>query len=240
MSPREGQVRLPEKPWWWPTLAGAVQGCVWLYVLAVLAVWLLLRFAGDRWWLATVMLFGPRWIYGLPLALLVPAAALVRHRLLLPLAACAIVVVGPIAGLCLPLGRLLAPAGPAVRVLACNVDGSAVDPKMLSRLIEDEQPDVVALQECWGGVQYRWPAGWYVRQQGGYWLRHAIRSAKRRGVWSADWACLATSEPVSLHHFHAGSRGHFCCVHMPSPHYGARAGTRPIDPASSVQKRADR
>ena len=97
-----------KKGWWRPTWVGAVQGCVWLYVLMVLAVWFLIRFGGDRWWLATVMLFGPRWVYGLPLLLLVPAAALRRRRLLLPLAASAIVLVGPIAGLCLPLGQLLA------------------------------------------------------------------------------------------------------------------------------------
>ena len=60
---------------WRPTWVGAVRRCVWLYVVALLAVWLLLRFGGDRWWLATVMLFGPRWVYGLPLLLLVPAAA---------------------------------------------------------------------------------------------------------------------------------------------------------------------
>jgi vancomycin resistance protein VanJ len=211
----------PEHSWWRPTWAGAVAGCVWLYVVAVLAVWLLIRLGGDRWWLATVMLFGPRWIYGLPLLLLVPAAALVRRRLLLPLAASGIVVVGPLAGFCLPWGRLLVPAGPVVRILTCNVDGSAVNPDALSKLVEDEQPDVVALQECWGGVQYRWPAGWYVRQQGELLVasRYPIRevasvSGRRTGhVWPrlSLFNCIITTPDRDVD---------FCCVHMPSPRYG--------------------
>ena len=88
----------------WPSTAVAV--CTWLYVAAVLVVWLLLRFAGDRWWFATVMLFGPRWLCAVPLAALVPAAALFRRRMLWVLGATAIVVVGPIMGLCLPWARL--------------------------------------------------------------------------------------------------------------------------------------
>ena len=53
------------------TLSGWLRVLVWLYAAMLAAVWLLLDFGGDRWWLATVMLFGPRWVYGLPLALLV-------------------------------------------------------------------------------------------------------------------------------------------------------------------------
>jgi hypothetical protein len=57
---------------------------------------MLLGFSGDRWWLATMMLFGPRWVYGLPLVLLVTAAAIRPRRLLWPLVAGAIVVVVPL------------------------------------------------------------------------------------------------------------------------------------------------
>jgi hypothetical protein len=44
--------------------------------------------AGDRWWTASMLLFGPRWLLSLPLFLLVPAAAVFNRRLLLPLVTC--------------------------------------------------------------------------------------------------------------------------------------------------------
>ena len=50
---------------------GAVRG----YLIVIGAVWLLLWLLADRWWPATILAFGPRWIYGLPLVVLVPMAA---------------------------------------------------------------------------------------------------------------------------------------------------------------------
>ena len=85
---------------------------VWLYVAVLAVVWLLLRFGGDRWWFATLILFGPRWLCAVPLAALVPAAALVRRRLLWPLTAAAVVAIGPIMGFCLPWARLAPRAAP--------------------------------------------------------------------------------------------------------------------------------
>ena len=34
----------------------------WLYLGLLIAFWLILRVAGARWWLATLMLFGPGWV----------------------------------------------------------------------------------------------------------------------------------------------------------------------------------
>ncbi len=146
----------------WPSKAAAV--CTWLYVAAVLAVWLLLRFGGDRWWFATVILFGPRWRCALPLAMLVPAAAIIRRRLLSVLAATAIMVFGPVMGFCIPRARLTTADGPSLRVLTCNVKGKCYDNATLDKLIEETAPDIVALQGCWSQVRIRWPAGWHVCQ----------------------------------------------------------------------------
>ena len=148
------------------TLTGTLRVCVWLYLAIVLVVWLLLRFGGDRWWFPTVMLFGPRWVYGLPLVLLVPAAGISRCHLLWPLAAGAVVVVGPIMGLCLPWGWLVARDGPTIRVLSCNVKGKCTDNKALDELINQTLPDIVALQGCWAEVRVRWPVGWHVWKRG--------------------------------------------------------------------------
>src|ERR1700720_2127653 len=46
------------------------RGC-WIYLALLLAVWALLRL-GDRWWPATLLLFGPRWPFALPLLVLTP------------------------------------------------------------------------------------------------------------------------------------------------------------------------
>src|SRR5689334_11447581 len=74
----------------------------WLYVVSLLVLWGLITQVSDRWWPATALMYFPRPVWGLPLILLVPAAALLRWRLLgVQLVALALVV-WPIMGLCLP------------------------------------------------------------------------------------------------------------------------------------------
>jgi endonuclease/exonuclease/phosphatase family metal-dependent hydrolase len=140
---------------------------VWLYVLGVAAAWLILWQGGDRWWFATLMLFGPRWIYALPLIVLVPAAVRLRRRLLLPLALSAVVAVGPIMGFCVPWPALGRSAEPTLRVLSWNVQEHAADTATLAALMAATNPDVVALQECCATCQQpEWPAGWNVHRHG--------------------------------------------------------------------------
>ena len=206
------------------TLTGGLRILVWLYVALVLAVWLLLVFGGDRWWLATVMLFGPRWVYGLPLALLVPAAAIWRRRLLWPLAAAAVAAVGPIMGLCLPWARLAAPQGPKLRVLTCNVKGCCYDNAALNDLIRTAAPDIVALQGCWSDARVAWPAGWHFIQQGEMLVasRYPLSEIPRppqvspgeNGEPAPNWrlrllGCLVAAPQGELA---------FCTVHPESPH----------------------
>jgi hypothetical protein len=90
----------------------------WVYAGGVLGVWMFLAFGGDRWWPATLLLFGPRWLCGLPLLALVPLAVWVRRRMILPLLAAAVLLVGPIMGLCIPWGRLCASSEPTIRLPA--------------------------------------------------------------------------------------------------------------------------
>jgi len=82
----------PERRWI-PRIVGRL---VWIYALTVLGAWGLLFWGGDRWWFATVMLYSPRWIYALPLIVLVPTALLWRRRMLWVLTAAALIVGGPI------------------------------------------------------------------------------------------------------------------------------------------------
>ena len=71
-----------------------------------------------------------------------------RRRMLLPLAAAALLVFGPLMGFCLSWARLAAPSRPAIRVLTCNLKGHCNDNAALDDLIRDAAPDIVALQGC--------------------------------------------------------------------------------------------
>jgi vancomycin resistance protein VanJ len=156
----------PPPPGYRRYFSRAVTWCVVLYLLAVLGVWLLMYVGGDRWWFPTVMLFGPKWIYAAPLAVLVPAAGLTRRRMLWPLLLAAIILAGPVMGLCVPWARLAAYRGPAIRALTCNVHENHVTNEVLAKLINELAPDVVALQECGADVHPVWPAGWNVLRTG--------------------------------------------------------------------------
>jgi vancomycin resistance protein VanJ len=199
----------------------AIQAGVWLYVLFVLIVWLLLRFAGERWWFATIMLFGPRWVYGVPLAVLIPLAAALRRRLLWPLAVAAIVVVWPIMGLCIPWGRAMGPDGPALRVLTFNVAGQATTSDALYDLVETLQPDIVALEESCEAKSYKWPAGWQSLQRGELLVasRYAIHEIPEMDNPYPGYAllhgvllqCVISTPARDVD---------FCCIHLPSPRSG--------------------
>jgi len=138
---------------------------VWLYALTVAGTWLVLWHGGDRWWPATLMLFGPRWIYGLPLVVLIPLALAVRRRLLWHLTLSAILVVAPIMGCCVPWPSFARSDEAAIRVVVWNMGGKHIDSATLAALINSTQPDVVALQECHADSDLQWPDGWHVCRQ---------------------------------------------------------------------------
>ncbi len=205
----------------WP--AAILSVCVWLYVAGVFGVWLLLRLCGDRWWFATVMLFGPRWIYAAPWVVLSPLAAFVHRRLLWPLAAAAIVLLGPIMGLHLPWRTLVSPEGATIRVLTCNIDRSATDVNRLGELVESTRPDVVALQECPEDVAstLKWPAGWSLCRFGG--LLIASPHTLQKEAWSQNVHPPCRWPPTNgLRCRVEAPQGafEFCCVHLTSPRWG--------------------
>jgi endonuclease/exonuclease/phosphatase family metal-dependent hydrolase len=194
---------------------------VWLYFVSLLAIWAVLYFYGDDWWLATIMLYGPRWVCGLPLLVLLPIATVWRRRLLIPLAVGTVIVVWPIMGLCLPWARITGMPTPTLRLLTCNLKGRCDDNAVLNDLIFDAAPDVVTLQGCNGNPRIRWPEGWHFVQKGELLVasRYPVRevtllSGPRLGhVYPRPnvYYCL-----VSLPQGDAA----FCSVHLPSPHYG--------------------
>ena len=166
----------------------------WGYLAALLGLWGLLAFASDRWWVATVAMYGPRWVWGLPGLPLLLIALLARRRgVWVPLFLAGLVVLFPVMRLCLPWRPLVSrdaasTAQPlSLRVLTCNVDQASLDPRAFAGLLEEVRPDVVACQ-AWTSRheqivfgKERGPGHWYVKRDGELLLasRYPITAAER-------------------------------------------------------------
>lgn len=125
----------------------------WGYLAATLVVAASLWGLGDRTTFGTVLLFMGRWVFLLPLLVLVPLVAWIRGRHLAPLAAGALIVIGPVMGFRTGWRRLLpTPAGERVRVVSFNAGGGRLAAHALPTLLERWQAQIVGIQEC-GEVQ---------------------------------------------------------------------------------------
>ena len=142
----------------WRRLLAAI---VILYTLSVAGLWAWMMLEGDNQWLATMLLFGPRWLCGLPLPLLIVAAAIWSRRLLVILAIAAYLLIGPLMGFKFNLPAS-ADTPASLKVLTCNVDQNNFSPRALSELIMGVQPDVVTLQEVSTETKFIWPKDWQV------------------------------------------------------------------------------
>jgi endonuclease/exonuclease/phosphatase (EEP) superfamily protein YafD len=147
--------------------------------MSALVMWTL----GDHYVLGTMLLFMGRWLFLLPLTVLVPAALYYRRVLFFPLLAAGLVVLGPIMGARTGWRRLLpAPAGPHVRVVSFNT--GAVDAFVISLpdFLERWKPDIVGFQECSPQLApaMRMSTGWHYHQSQGLCLlsRFPIRRAE--------------------------------------------------------------
>ena len=216
---RELVGRLRGRPAYWLIL-GTAWLC-WGYLTMVIAAWLLLRLAADRWWPVTPLLFGPRWLLGFPLLLLVPAAAILRRKSLWPLLVASALLLGPIMQVCLPWGKSTVANGPRLRVLTCNVNGPRLNSAALTALIAQISPDVVTLQEWEADSHVAWPSGWHVKHAGQLVLasRHPIESMTTsvRSLPPSEWPPVNSLYAVLRMPF-----GHIgvCCVHFLTPRQG--------------------
>jgi vancomycin resistance protein VanJ len=154
----------------------------WGYLAAALLVAALLWGLGDRTSIGTVLLFMGRWVFLLPLPVLVPVVAWLRGRLLLPLAVGAVVVLGPVMGFRTGWRRLLpAPAGQQIRVVSFNAGGGRLAAQLLPSMLEQWQAQLVAFQECGDelAAAARLVQGWHVHVSRDlcFLSRYPIRSA---------------------------------------------------------------
>lgn len=168
-------------------LRGAIAVLSWLSLAVVLAAWAFLH-AGDLWWPATLLLFGPRWLLALPLFPLLLAAAVWRRRSLGLLLFTLLLVLGPVMGFHVPWPTLVPAASPALRlrVLTCNIHHQRPNRAALERLFAESQLDVVAMQELPSRESFASFAEgeWHVHRSYGHFFasRYPIRRAVRLGA----------------------------------------------------------
>ena len=154
----------------------------WGYLAAVCSIAAVMWTLGDRWWFATVLLFSGRWIFLVPLALLLPAAIFVGRRLIWVLVLAGLVVAGPVMGAHVGWRTLLpTPQGLPFRVVSFNADGGHRLTIDLPIVLAGWQPDVVALQECGDelALAVSATAGWYHHSVNGlcFLSRYPIRDS---------------------------------------------------------------
>lgn len=200
-------------------LRGFLAVLCWLYTAIVIAIACILHQQGDRWWPATLFLFGPRWIVGLPLILLLPIARFGRHFSLSALIISVIVLLFPVMNLQVPVSRLLSDEPrQTLRILTCNTHGKELDPKALARVIEKNNPDIVALQEWYSPntpIVLSDPA-WHIIMEGELCLatRFPVRRVEAIGGHRWKWNGAATRFEIDA----PTGTFSFINVHLESPH----------------------
>jgi endonuclease/exonuclease/phosphatase (EEP) superfamily protein YafD len=177
--------------------------------------------AGDGWWPATVVLFAPRWILAAPLFILVPLAVLKDPYSVLPLTIAAVIVLGPLMGLCLNLQKTHPTSGNVVRILTCNVNANNFNRSKLSNLIKEYDPHIISLQECPSELKLDLSPDWNMICQGGLGIfsRFNLNLGRQR--------CYPHESPrawfLQCHAMTPWGRLTFLSVHLPSPRYALQA-----------------
>ncbi|WP_305047088.1 endonuclease/exonuclease/phosphatase family protein [Geoalkalibacter sp.] len=138
---------------------------VFAYALAVVGVWALMFFTGDRWWFGTVLLYGPRWIYFFPLFVLVPLALLWNRRGLWLLGLTALVIAWPMMGFNLPKSFPVSSEPADLRVLTYNIERWEVTADEFARLLDEVGADLAAVQEI-APRRFDLPPQWHVKRAG--------------------------------------------------------------------------
>jgi endonuclease/exonuclease/phosphatase (EEP) superfamily protein YafD len=225
------------------TFKPILSALAWLYLACIGAATLLMYAQGDRWWPATLLLFGPRWVLGLPLLLLVPPALFRRRFLLLPLGLSLGIFLWPLLGWNVVLDSPPAAPGTSIRVLSCNTKDGHIDRDALAGLITNLSVDVVALQEL-----PRWFAlprlqGWHTYRQAGVAIYSRYPLEPGKSVWAAHPPHL-NKRLSGLSAVVDAPRGKFlfCAVHLPSARYGLQnviSRDVGVDPAKAAMLKGE-
>lgn len=182
---------------------------------------MVLIIAGDRWWPATLVLFGPRWLVVPLLVLIFPLAVFITHRLLVLVIIALFIAIGPFMGFTLSLVNWGTSNGKTLRVLSCNLNSGKFDPLGFQGLVENIRPDIIALQECPRELSLTFKDRWYIIRDGQLTIlsrypiemKQPLQSLHPPHTWPRTTLlpCII-STPFGLISF--------CNVHLPSPRYG--------------------
>jgi endonuclease/exonuclease/phosphatase (EEP) superfamily protein YafD len=199
----------------------------WGYLAVVVALWLVMRTVGDRHWVGTVMLMGPRWPYTLPLILLWPWVLLARRwKLAMVPAAATLGVLTMVMGF-----RVAVPSSPResadrgeLRLMQCNIHRQNLDAARMGEYIDSVSPDVVALQG-WSDVHKGslFADGWQVRREGELLLASRFPIGRITVLKLADEPGVPLGEQGSAALFEIRTpRGtvNLISLHLASPHAG--------------------
>lgn len=197
----------------------------WMYALLLGALVVVLWQAGDRWWPTTLVLYGPRWIWGVPLVALTVQVPRLGKRVVGPLLLGGACWLGPIMGICVPwrTWQIDSSLDVQLRILSCNVAVGAPRDGALVGLIEKVQPDVVALQEAPADAESRWfPTGTWYFERGEKVLvasRFPIEQAS-----SAHWRDIGAEGSLLRCDLNVdGERCHVFGIHLMTPREGLEA-----------------
>ncbi|MDD5104811.1 MAG: endonuclease/exonuclease/phosphatase family protein [Desulfuromonadaceae bacterium] len=194
---------------------------VYTYAAVVLVALFFLHVGGDRWWPGTYLLFGPRWIFIVPLPFLLIAAVLINRRMLVLLICCAVAVFVFLLDLRMSFLGESRNRKNVIRVLTCNVGYTSFDLARLLPVLQSSAADIVALQECPIGLKEKIPGNLHVVQKGELVIisRFPIREVASLNAMHPPhkWPRLGALHcVVSV----PGRDISFVTVHLPSPRFG--------------------
>jgi len=221
-----------------------VAAASYAYLFLMVVVWATLDLAGERWWVATLLLFGPRWVFGLPLIALAPAAVIIHRRSMWVIGVATVLLLFPIMNVCLPWRLVFSrpPAGPHLRILTCNRHRYALTTSAMAQFIDATKPDIVVMQEWTSHDEQELfgVGGWHIERDGELFLasRFPIRSAEDivQGAWGPAGAAVCYQIDLG-----SGSV-HLINLHLASPHmqfadaiHGSPDGPEEIDANSAMR-----
>lgn len=178
--------------------------------------------ACDRWWPATMISFGPRWVFALPLAVLLPAALAVRRRLAWACLLAGGVVLFAVIGFRLPWQRIRAGTGgesrARIRLMTCNIHRHAADPAALAAVVAEANPDVVAIQEWTSRDEsvFAWSGPWHTRRDGELFLASRYPIVRADDLVGGRWGPAGAAVCCQLQT--PGGIVPVISLHLASPH----------------------
>lgn len=137
-----------------------------VYLISLLGVWIAIHFGGDRYWLPTVIMFGPKWIYATPIPILLiwMISTRANRSCWLTLTTASLVLLFPISRFCVPQNLMTRGDVRELRILTFNVRGGEFDTSRLQDLLHETTPDVVCIQEHGGGIGKVFDETWNLHQ----------------------------------------------------------------------------